>query len=92
MTFVFLSFFLQHCPQSSCSALDGYEKCENDALEDIATEAFLRGCKEKEAALKAMEKSAASLSKAIKVVKTSLIPTMAYQSRQMWTSLDVVGF
>ena len=24
-------------------ALDGYEKCEDDALEDIATEAFLRG-------------------------------------------------
>ena len=23
-------------------ALDGYEKCEDDALEDIATEAFLR--------------------------------------------------
>ena len=53
-------------------ALDGYEKCENDALEDIATEAFLRGCKEKEAAIKAMEKNPASLSKAIKFVKTSL--------------------
>jgi hypothetical protein len=52
--------------------LDGYEKCENDALEDITTEAFLRGCKEKEAAIKAMEKNPACLSKAIKFVKTSL--------------------
>jgi hypothetical protein len=53
-------------------ALDGYEKCEDDALEDIATEAFLRGCKEKEAAIKAMEKNPVTLSKAIKFVKTSL--------------------
>ena len=53
-------------------ALDGYEKCEDDALEDIATEAFLRGCKEKEAAIKAMEKNPVTLSKAIKFVNTSL--------------------
>ena len=53
-------------------ALDGYGKCEDDALEDIATEAFLRGCKEKEAAIKAMEKNPVTLSKAIKFVKTSL--------------------
>lgn len=53
-------------------ALDGYEKCEDDALEDIATEAFLRGCKEKEAAIKAMEKNPVILSKAIKFIKTSL--------------------
>jgi hypothetical protein len=53
-------------------ALDGYEKCEDDALEDIATEAFLRGCKEKEAAIQAMEKNPVTLSRAIKFVKTSL--------------------
>jgi hypothetical protein len=53
-------------------ALDGYEKCEDDALEDIATEAFLRGCKEKETAIQAMEKNPVALSKAIKFVKTSL--------------------
>ena len=53
-------------------ALDGYEKCDDDAIEDIATEAFLRGCKEKEAAIKAMEKNPVTLSKAIKFVKTSL--------------------
>ena len=53
-------------------ALDGYEKCEDDALEDIATEAFLRECKEKEAAIKVMEKKPVTLSKAIQFVKTSL--------------------
>jgi hypothetical protein len=47
--------------------LGGYEQCEDGALEDIATEAFLRGCKEKEAAIKAV-----TLSKAIQFVKTSL--------------------
>jgi hypothetical protein len=40
-------------------------KCEDDALEDIATEAFLRGCKEKKAAIKAVEKNPVTLSKAI---------------------------
>jgi hypothetical protein len=54
-------------------ALDRYEKCEDDALEDIATEAFIRGCKEKEAAITAMEKNPVTLSKAIKLVKTSLV-------------------
>jgi hypothetical protein len=54
-------------------ALDRYEKCEDDALEDIATEAFIRGFKEKEAAIKAMEKNPVTLSKAIKLVKTSLV-------------------
>jgi len=44
-------------------ALGGYEKCEDDALEDIATEAFLWGCKEKEAAIKAMVKNPVTLSK-----------------------------
>jgi hypothetical protein len=54
-------------------ALDGYEKCEDDTLEDIATEAFLRGCKEKEAAIKAMEKNPPSLPKAIIVVSFSFV-------------------
>jgi len=31
-------------PKVYVLALDGYEQCEDDALEDIATEAFLRGC------------------------------------------------
>lgn len=53
-------------------AMDGYDRCEMDTLEDIATEAFLRGCKEKDAAIKAMEKNPTSLSKAVKYVKTSL--------------------
>jgi 5'(3')-deoxyribonucleotidase len=63
-------------------ALDGYEKCEDDALEDIATEAFLRGCKEKEAAIKAMEKNPVTLSKAIKFVKTSLANQKAILGQQ----------
>ena len=46
-------------------ALDGYEQCEDEALEDIATEAFLRGCKEKDEAMKTMEKNPVTLSKAI---------------------------
>ena len=48
------------------------KKCEDEALENIATEAYLRGCKEKEAAIKAMEETPVTLSKAIKFVKTSL--------------------
>ena len=53
-------------------ALDGYAQCEDDALEDIATEAFLWGCKEKEAAIQTMEKNPVTLSNAIRFVKTSL--------------------
>ncbi|CAC5409272.1 unnamed protein product [Mytilus coruscus] len=52
--------------------MDGFDKCDPDALEDISVEAFLRGCKEKEAAMKAIEKNPTSLSKAVKYVKTSL--------------------
>jgi 5'(3')-deoxyribonucleotidase len=63
-------------------ALDGYTKCEDDSLEDIATEAFLRGCKEREAAIKSMEKNPVTLSKAIKCVKTSLANQKAILSRQ----------
>jgi phage-related minor tail protein len=53
-------------------ALDEYEKCEDDALEDIATEAFPWGCKEKEAAIQTMEKNPVTMSNAITFVKTSL--------------------
>jgi hypothetical protein len=53
-------------------ALDGYEKYEDDALEDIATEAFLWGCKEKEAPIQTMEKNPVTLSNTITFVKTSL--------------------
>ena len=73
-------------------AMDGYEKCEVETLEAIATEAFLRGCKEKEAAMKAMEKNPQTLTKAVKYVKTSLAnqkalfgsaKTTAYAQRQV---------
>ncbi|CAC5360378.1 unnamed protein product [Mytilus coruscus] len=52
--------------------MDGFDKCDPEALEDISVEAFLRGCREKKSAMKAMEKSPTSLSKAVKYVKTSL--------------------
>ena len=53
-------------------ALDGYESCEGNMLEEIATETFLRGCRDKEAAMKAMDREPATLQKAVKYVRTAI--------------------
>lgn len=51
-------------------ALDGYESCEGNMIEDIATETFLRGCRDKDAAMK--DKEPSTLQKAVKYVKTAI--------------------
>jgi len=53
-------------------AIDGYGKSGKHTVEQIATETFLRGCREKEAAKAAMEKGPNSIHKALKYVKESL--------------------
>jgi hypothetical protein len=53
-------------------ALDGYESCEGNMIEEIAIETFLRGCRDKEAAMKAMDREPTTLQKAVKYVKTAI--------------------
>ena len=52
--------------------MDGYDKCDTKVVETIAIETFLRGCREKEAASKAMERNPSTLNHAVKLVKTSI--------------------
>lgn len=53
-------------------ALDGYKSCEGNMIEEIAMETFLRGCRDKEAAMKAMDREPTTLQKAVKYVKTAI--------------------
>lgn len=53
-------------------ALDGYESCEENMIEEIATETFLRGCRDKEATMMTMDKEPTTLQKAVKYVKTAI--------------------
>jgi hypothetical protein len=53
-------------------ALDSYESCEGNVLEEIATETFLRGWRDKEAAMKAMDRELAALQKAVQYVRTAI--------------------
>ena len=53
-------------------ALDGYPAAERKTVQQMATEAFLRGCREKEAARAAMEKNPKDIYKALKFVKASV--------------------
>ncbi|CAC5415863.1 unnamed protein product [Mytilus coruscus] len=63
-------------------AMDGYEKCDNSVIHQIGTEAFLRGCKDKEAARHVTEKNPESINKALKIMKTSIANQKAiYGSR-----------
>jgi hypothetical protein len=52
--------------------LDGYESCEGNVLDEIATDIFLRGCRDKEAAIKAMDREPLTLQKAVKYVRTAI--------------------
>lgn len=53
-------------------ALDGYENCEGNMIEEISMETFLRGCRDKEAAMKAMDREPTTLQKAVRYVKTAI--------------------
>lgn len=52
--------------------MDGYDKYDTRVLEAIAIETFLRGCRDKDSASKAMERNPRTLNKAVKLVKTSI--------------------
>jgi hypothetical protein len=45
--------------------LDGYESCEGNTIEEIAMETFLRDCREKETAMKAIDRESTTMQKAI---------------------------
>ncbi|CAC5415896.1 unnamed protein product [Mytilus coruscus] len=63
-------------------AMDGYDKCNNSVIDQIGTEAFLRGCKDKEAARHVIERNPESINKALKIMKTSIANQKAiYGSR-----------
>lgn len=63
-------------------AMDGYDKCDNSVIDQIGTEAFLRGCKDKEAARHVIERNPESINKALKIMKTSIANQKAiYGSR-----------
>jgi hypothetical protein len=63
-------------------ALYGYQSCEGNMLEEIATETFLPDCRDKEAAVKAMDRKPATLQKAVKYVQTAIVNDRAvYGSR-----------
>lgn len=49
-------------------ALDGYENYEGNMFEESATETFLRGYRDKEAAMKAMDREPTPLLKSVKYV------------------------
>ena len=51
-------------------ALDGFDKGNPEVVDQIATEAFLRGCRNKEAARSVLEKDPSSITQAVKMVKT----------------------
>lgn len=52
--------------------LDGYESCEGNMIEEIATETFLLGCRDKEAAMMAMDREPTTMQKAVKYVKNAI--------------------
>lgn len=53
-------------------ALDSYGSCKGYMIEEIATETFLRGCRDKEAAMMAMDREPTTLQKTVKYVKTAI--------------------
>lgn len=53
-------------------AADGYPGTTEEMVETLATDAFLKGCHEKRAALTAMDKQPASLDRALQIVKNAV--------------------
>jgi hypothetical protein len=51
--------------------IDGYPTAERKTIQQISVEAFLRGCREKDAARAAMEKEPRTIHQALKYVKSS---------------------
>ena len=51
--------------------MDGYDRCENNIIDQIGTEAFLRGCRDKESARHVIERNPSSINKAVKLMKST---------------------
>ncbi|MEW8547438.1 MAG: hypothetical protein AB2693_28360 [Candidatus Thiodiazotropha sp.] len=54
------------------TAMDGFSDADNDIIQQLATEAFLPGCKHKEASSMAMNESPRTIQEACQKVKTFL--------------------
>jgi len=52
--------------------MDGYADTARKNRDQLTTESFLRGCREKEAAYHAMEKEPSMVQKALKYIRASL--------------------
>lgn len=66
--------------------MDGYYRSNDDIIDQIGTEAFLRGCQEKEAARIVIEKTPRSINEALKWVKSSLARQRAiYGTRRAYS-------
>ena len=51
-------------------ALDGFDKRNPEVVDQLTTEAFLRRCRDKEAAISVLEKDLSSITQAVKMIKT----------------------
>ena len=70
--------------------LDAYEDAGDKYIHQMAIEAFLRGCREKEAARAAMEKEPTTIHKALKFVKNSIANQRAiFGSRPVYSHRHV---
>ncbi|CAG2220004.1 unnamed protein product [Mytilus edulis] len=66
--------------------MDGYYRSNNDIIDQIGTEAFLRGCQEKEAARIVIEKNPRTINEALKWIKSSLANQKAiYGARKSYS-------
>ena len=59
-------------------ATDGYPATASDTVETIATDAFLKGCSDKRAALTAMDKQPVNLDGALQMMKTILVTSASF--------------
>ncbi|CAG2215970.1 unnamed protein product [Mytilus edulis] len=68
--------------------MDGYYRSNNDIIDQIGTEAFLRGCQEKEAARIVIEKNPRTINESLKWIKSSLANQKAiYGARKSYSQL-----
>ena len=62
--------------------MGGYDRCENAVIDQIGSEAFLRGCRDKDSAWHVIERNPDSINKALKLMKSSIANQKAiYGSR-----------
>jgi hypothetical protein len=65
-------------------ALDGFDKGNSEVVDQIATEAFLRGCRDKEAARSVIEKDPSSITQA-----TDSVPILYLFRVSLWCTLSI---